>query len=421
MPEIRTGDRQLIKELNIALVLNAIRQHQPISRVDISARTGLGRSTVTGIINALLRDGLIQESGSADAPAGRKPVLLTFNAGARYAVGVKVAPRSATVALVDLNAAVLRSAEAPLSPVRGTDDVIRTVEATIRQVVREASVPWEKLLGVGLVMPGVVDPQTGIAVTSYFLGWDDFPIRDRLEEALELPVYVDNDANAMALAEALYGAGQGVSDLLALTVGVGIGAGIILGGHVHRGARFSAGELGHTVVVPDGPVCGCGRRGCLEAMAADAAIIRRAREEVLAGRSEVLRAMVRGHAELITRDLVIAAAREGDEAARSVLAESGRWLGIAVGNAVNLLSPSRIVVGGEAVLQAGELILEPLRATLAEVVFPAMSDDLKVVPARLGQHAWVQGGAALVLADAFQVPLHEHNTLAMARQVGQNG
>lgn len=129
--------------------------------------------------------------------------------------------------------------------------------------------------------------------------------------------------------------------------------------------------------------------------------------------------MVQGHPDLITREAVVEAAKEGDEAARAVLAESGRWLGIAVGNAVNLLSPTHIVVGGEAVLQAGDLILGPMREALAGVVFPSMPGDLKVVPAALGSNAWVQGAAALVLADAFQIPLHTDNTLAMARRVGQ--
>ncbi len=420
MAVIRTGDRQLIKELNIAVVLNTIRQQEPISRVDIASRTGLGRSTVTGIINTLLREGLVRESGAGDAPAGRKPVLLTFNARALFTIGVKLAPRSATVALVDMGAEVSHSREVPLSPSHGTDEVIDAICGAIQGVVAEAKVAWEKLLGVGLVMPGVVDPNTGTAVTSYFLGWANIPIRQQLEERLSLPVYVDNDANAMALAEALYGAGRGANDLLALTVGVGIGAGIVLGGQVHRGRWFSAGELGHTRVLPDGPVCGCGRRGCLEAVAADAAIVRRAREEILAGRSPLLRAMVQGHPDLVTRESVITAAQEGDQAALAVLAEAGRWLGMAVGNAVNLLSPSLIVVGGEAVLQAGDLLLQPVREAMAEVVYPSLSNDLKVVPAILGQNAWVLGAASLVLADAFQVPLHTSNTLAMARRVGQN-
>lgn len=419
MTLIRAGDRQLIKELNIALALNVIRQHEPISRVEIAERTGLGRSTITGIINILLKEGLVRESGSAASSSGRKPVLLTFNARALYALGVKIAPRSASVALVDMSANVCHTTEIPLSPSRGAEEMLASIKQAVEATILQAGVAKEKLLGIGLVMPGVVNPGTGTAVTSYFLGWADFPIRDLLERELEIPVYVDNDANAMALAEALYGAGSGASDLLALTVGVGIGAGVIIGGQIHRGSRFSAGELGHSRVMQDGPTCACGRNGCLEALAADGAVVRRAREEVVAGRSPLLSSMVQGHPDLITREAVVEAAKEGDQAARAILAESGRWLGMAVGNAVNLFSPSHIVVGGEAVLQAGDLILGPMREALAEVVFPSMPADLKVVPAALGTSAWVLGAAALVLADAFQIPLKEDTTQAMARRVGQ--
>lgn len=415
----RTGDRQLIKELNIALVMHAIMAHSPISRVGIAERTGLGRSTITGIINILLKEGLVDEIGSADTASGRKPILLTLNQRALYAIGIKLAPQSATVALVDLKAEVIELDEVALSPAHGADEVVSTIQQTVESIAARAGVAKEKLLGVGVVMPGVVDPATGLAVASYFLGWANVPIRELLAEALGLPVYVDNDANAAALAEALYGAGQGAQDLLGLTVGIGIGAGVIIDGQIHRGARFSAGELGHVCMVKDGPLCACGRRGCLEAVASDVAIIRSARAEVAAGNSPMLRSLARGHLELITREIVVEAAKAGDQMARGVLAEAGQWLGIAVGNAVNLLSSSRVVVGGEAVLEAGELILGPMRETIAEVVFPTPNQPLPVVQAALGRHAWVQGAAALVLADAFRVPYHQQPTVAVASRVGQ--
>ncbi|HLN60639.1 MAG TPA: ROK family transcriptional regulator [Symbiobacteriaceae bacterium] len=417
---IRTGDRQLIKELNIALVMNVIRQHEPISRVDIADRTGLGRSTVTGIINTLLKEGLVAESGSAESSSGRKPVLLTFNARTLYVIGIKLAPRSAHVALVDLNAEVLYTEQVPLGLGGGFGAIIAALKAGVDNVIAATGTAREKVLGVGLVMPGVVDPGSGTAVSSYFLGWANVPVRDILEQELDLPVYVDNDANGMALAEALYGAGRGMSDILAVTVGVGVGGGLIIGGRIHRGAGNSAGELGHTCVVRDGPTCVCGRKGCLEALAGDAAIVRRAREEVLAGRAELLRFLCHGQVDLITRELVVEAAADGDVGARAALVEAGAWLGLALGNAVNLISPSRIVVGGEAVLQAGELILAPMRQAMAAVVFPTLTEQPQVVRAMLGEHAWVQGAAALVLSDAFQVPLHAQTTMGMARRVGQS-
>lgn len=416
---LRTGNRQLIKELNIALVINVLLQQAPISRVEISERTGLGRSTVTGIINRLLQEGLVQETGSAETAAGRKPVLLTLNRRALSAIGIKVAPRQATAALMDLKAEVLHIEEAPLNPGLGAAQVIETIKTLVTTVLERTGMIAERLLGIGIVMPGVVNPHTGTAVSSYFLGWADLPVRDILEQELGIPVYVDNDANAMALAEALYGAGRGAGDLLGLTVGVGVGAGIIIGGRIHRGSSFSAGELGHICLVKDGPRCACGRAGCLEAMAADPAIVRRARQEITSGRPTLMRSLVQGHEELITRELVVESAHAGDEAAREVLAEAGRWLGLGVANAVTLLNPDRIVVGGEAVFQAGEFILSPMKETMASLVFPTPTQPLPIVQAALGRHAWIQGAAALVLADAFRVPIHHQDTVAVASRVGQ--
>lgn len=414
---IRTGDRQLIKELNIALAINCIRHHEPISRVELAERIGLGRSTISGIIGTLLKEGLVHEIGSGESASGRKPVLLTFNSRALFAVGVKLGPRSAEIAMVDAKAEAAHTLEVALSPSRGPEQNLAIIKDAVEAAICAIGVPREKVLGVGLVMPGVVDPVTGMAGSSYFLGWSDFPVRDVLARELDLPVFVDNDANAMALAEALYGAGQGASDILAITVGVGIGAGVIIGGQIHRGALYGAGEIGHTCVLPDGPLCACGRKGCLEALAADIAIVRRAREAVTAGRSQFLRSMARGHADLVTREMVVDAAREGDQAAREILAETGRWLGYAVGNAVNLLSPARVVVGGEAMIEAGDLILDSLRATLAEVIYLPAPVQVVVQSAALGRKAWLQGAAALVLADAFQVPIRQDST-AMARRVG---
>lgn len=417
---LRTGDRQLIKELNIALVMNVILQHSPISRVEIAERTTLGRSTVTGIIGRLLSRGLVEEIGSAESASGRKPVLLTFNRRSLYAIGIKIAPRSATVALVDLQAEVLQAEEVALNPTHGVEEVAHILKRLIGEITARTGISQEKLLGVGIAMPGVIDPTTGTAITSYFLGWADLPVRDLLEQEFDLPVYVDNDANAMALAEALYGAGRGAQDVLGVTLGVGIGAGIVLGGHIHHGQHFNAGELGHTCVVRGGPACACGRSGCLEAVAADAAIVRRARAEAAAGRTPLLLSLARGHSELISRELVADAAKAGEKACQEVLAESGRWLGIALGNVMTFLNPSRIVVGGEAILQAGDLILGPLKETMREVVYPTPAGPLPVVQAGLGRHAWVQGAAALVVADAFRVPLHDKGTVAVASRVGQN-
>ena len=391
---MQTGDRQLIKELNVTAVITSIREHEPISRVDIARLTGLSKATVTTITQMLLCAGLILETGSGDSRGGRRPTLLRLNPTARLAVGVKIAPASITAALTSLQGQILErtSVDLPEEP----PAIVEAVEASVRDVVRRAGFTLSptRLLGVGVGLPGIVDPNTGSSISSYFLRWQDVPIKQLLETRLGLPVYPENDANCFALGEYWYGAGRGASSLLAMTVGVGIGAGLILDGHIFRGSLYGAGEVGHIIVQRDGPLCACGRFGCLEALAADAAMVQRARQ---------LKADWRAYQG--GRPEVVAAAQAGDAAARQALAEAGEWVGLGLANLVNTVSSDFIVVGGEAVSQAGEMLLQPIRAALQRYVFSPLAGRVRVEAARLGDEVWLIGATVLALQRFFHAPL----------------
>lgn len=215
------------------------------------------------------------------------------------------------------------------------------------------------------------------------------PLRPRLAEALGVPVYVDNDANAVALAERWFGAGKGADTLLCLTVGVGIGGGVVVGGKLHRGYKGGAGEIGHTLVEPDGPLCNCGRQGCLDAVAADRALCRQTG---------------------LTWPELVSRAQSGDPLVQEVLSVAGRRIGIAVANSVNLLAPDRVVLGGERMLTAGNQLLESVSATVQQHAFPALS-SVPVVPWSVGIDGWVKGAAVLVLEEAFRAPVEQSDTV----------
>lgn len=402
--KIRRGSKQLIRDLNQATVADLIRRHGPISRVELVERTQLGRSTINVILAGLVRDGLVLEAGSAESTSvGRPSTLLRLNPEARLIVAVKLAPTHVTAALANLNAEVLTHVDRDFAEDASAGAVIDVVTRSVREVIRERGLSDGDLLGVGVVLPGLIDPRTGVALSSRFLHWQNVDVRESLAAGLRLPVFVDNDANAFALAEHWYGAGRGADDLLAVTVGIGIGAGVIVRGQLYRGVREGAGEIGHVVMQLDGPLCTCGKHGCLEAFAADAGVERIARE--LAARSRGTSRLARTRSQRITRDLVVRAARDGDGLARRVLAESGRYLGAALANATNTLNPARVVIGGEAVDIAGDLLLEPVRASLRQHAFSILGDDLEVVPARLGADAWLMGAATLVLEEVFKPPI----------------
>lgn len=402
--KIRRGSKQLIRDLNQSLVVDLIRRHGPISRVELIERTQLAKSTINVILTGLLRDGLILEAGSAEPTSvGRPSTLLRLNPEARFIVAVKLAPTHVTAALTDLNAEVVCQVDHDFAGDASAEAVIALVVRSVREVMRKRELDSDDLLGVGVALPGLIDLRTGVALSSRFLHWQNLNIREALAKRLETSVFVDNDANAFALAEHWYGAGRGADDLIAVTVGIGIGAGIILGGRLYRGAREGAGEIGHVVMELDGPLCTCGKRGCLEAFAADAGITRMAREIVARSRAESR--LSRTRPERITRELVVRAAHEGDALARRALADAGRYLGAALANLTNTLNPVRIVIGGEAASGAGDLLIEPVRASLREHAFSILADDLAVVPAALGTNAWLTGAATLVLEEVFKPPI----------------
>lgn len=272
--------------------------------------------------------------------------------------------------------------------------ILDTLFAMAEETLAEAGLSRDDLSGVGVSFGGPVDFAGGKAVTCHHLpGWENYALRDVIADRTGLPTIVDNDANAAALGEVMFGAARGRRHVLYLTVSTGVGGALVLDGRVHRGAGSMAGEIGHTVVVPDGPVCTCGQRGCLEAVASGPAIARAAREEIAAGKSTVLAAVPA--CDLTAKHVAEAAPR--DAVAARVLADAGRHLGMAIAAAVNLINPELVVIGG-GVSQAGEALFGPIRTTVSRLAAAESVRDLRIVPGTLGQRGGLLGAAALALS-----------------------
>jgi glucokinase len=271
--------------------------------------------------------------------------------------------------------------------------IMDALEAMARAVMRRCR-PAPPMDAIGISYGGPVDYGAGLTVTCHHLdGWEGIPLRDEMARRLGVPAFMDNDANAAALAEGMFGAGKGHRYLLYLTVSSGIGGGIIAGGRVYRGATGMAGEIGHTTVLPDGPRCTCGRRGCLEALASGWSIGRRAREAIAAGETNSRLAQA-GAIEALTAEAVAAAAVANDPLARRIMNETAEFLALGIGAAVNLLNPTLVVIGG-GVSKAGAVLFDPLRARLSNYVLDANRRAVQVVPAALGDDVGLLGAAAL--------------------------
>ncbi len=272
----------------------------------------------------------------------------------------------------------------------GPDATIETLLASLAQACSNAGVEAGALGGLGVATPGWVDTERGVVPAApQLIGWRDVPLVEMLQERLGVSVRLENDANAAALGENVFGAGRGTRHMLYITISTGVGAGIIADGRLYGGARGSAGEIGHTIVDPSGPLCGCGNRGCLESLSSGTAIARRAAEAADRGDSAALAAIKEREGRLGAR-LVADAARQGDAASVAIYEEAGRYLGIALANAVNLLSSEAIILGG-GVMQAKDLFLPRAEETMRDLALDEPLKYMRLAEAELGDRAGVMG------------------------------
>ncbi|MFK4089112.1 ROK family protein [Kribbella sp. NPDC020789] len=345
------------------------------TRAELIGSSGLARSTVTSRIEALLTSGFVVPSGEAASTGGRPPARFRLNPTARLILAADVGATHLSVALTDLTGEILDRSTTPLNIAEGPEIVLAEVVRTARSLLKAAGRSRADLVGTGVGLPGPVEHSTGRPNHPPIMpGWDSYDVAGRLGRELPGPVLVDNDVNIMALGEHATEYAD-VEHLLFVKVATGIGAGVISGGRLHRGAQGAAGDIGHIQTPGHTELCRCGNTGCLEAVASAAAI--------------ATRLDVGGSQEIV--DLV----RAGNTAATTAVRQAGREIGTVLAAAVSLLNPSVIVVGG-SLAQAGDNLLAGLRETIYSRSLPLATKDLRVVPSRSGPDAPLRGAAVLV-------------------------
>jgi glucokinase len=314
---------------------------------------------------------------------------------APYIVGVDIGGTKVACVLADVEGNILARQWQPTRAGEGWQVVVQQLFEMTERVLEGVS--YRQVRGIGISCGGPLDSQRGVVYSPPNLpGWDAVPIKQLFEERFGLPTRLENDANATALAEHRFGAGRGTRNMVFMTWGTGVGGGLVLDGRLYRGTNDLAGEIGHTTVLLDGPLCGCGKRGCLEALASGPSIARRARE--LAGESPESLIWQRTSPNEATAQHVVEAAHAGDTFARFVLAEAGTYMGIGIANVAQILNPERVVLGTIAV-KAGDLVLEPLRQALQVHAWSRVREVLQVVPAELGDRAQDLAAVCLWLED----------------------
>ena len=384
----RAGSLSSLREFNRLRIVDFLRTNGTASRAELARRTGLSRSTVSTLVADLQRRGLVAEKAgqfAGEGQPGRPAALLELDPSAAAAVGIDFDHDKVRVAVSDLSRSVLAEASVAHDVDHDSTGALDLAAELVQQVLEQAKLEPDRLLGVGIALAGPIDHDKGALHPSAVLpGWSEIDAASELERRLDTPAYVDNDANLGALAEVTLGAGRNVRFAAYVSISSGIGAGIIVDGRPYRGHRGTAGEIGHVVVDPQGPICRCGNRGCLETLASGPALLRL----VQASRDEQL-----------TVKKMIDLARDGDAGCMRAIADAGQVVGGVVAWLVNLFSPEMVVIGGD-LGEAGDLLLDSLREAVRRDALPAAASELKIVAGELGERANLLGALALVLMQS---------------------
>jgi len=382
----RSTARDDARRRNQEAVFQAVHRDGPISRIDIASRLQLSPAAVTNITGALIERGVVYESRTADATGvGRRAILLEVDYDAALVAGIKISNAGLTCALTNLNAEVLHTETHSIASTE-PDQVVDAVAQAFKAL---NSVAGNKIAAIGVNLPGAVDADRRTVRTSPLLGWDRVALGDMLEARLGVDVLLENDVNALAHAEAWFGHGREHSDFLVVTMGRGVGLGIVLNGEVYRGPKGGAGEFGHLLIDPHGPVSRYAKRGTLEAYLSDDAIVRDARAHLSA------------FPEAGTAADVARLAQDGDLDAVAVYEHAGHILGRGLSFLVDLFAPSLIVLSGEG-MRGGDALVRPATDEMRRLAFGDLADHVEIVVDDWGDDAWARGAAGLA-ASRFLV------------------
>lgn len=394
MPEVLGASA--MRAQHSRLLLNLLWTERHISRADLSRRTGMSRSTISAIVNDLLRTGLVREAHAGVSTGGRRPIILEFQDEASLIVGIELGATHVSCVLTDLRCKVRACWSTPV-PVRDEPRAaLDKMAMAVRAVMEAAGIGPTKLLGIGVAVPSpVTRDRPGELLPLVVPKWEGFNIATHLEQSFRRPVFIDNDANLGALAELWWAPGPEARDLAYIKVATGIGAGLIIDGRIFRGSGGIAGEIGHTAIDSSGARCECGLNGCLTTFIGTRYLLARAADHARAAGSS--------RPAPTTLDELVDAALAGEPFAVELIRYTGQRLGVGVANMLNLLNPGTVVLGG-GITRAGDLLLDTVRRTVERMSLAESVSHVEIRASALNEWGIAVGAATLVLESALQDP-----------------
>jgi glucokinase-like ROK family protein len=411
-PRYRTADQNWVRERNLSIVLRYIWEAGgPIARPRLTETSGLNKSTIGTLLAQLQAWNFVREIGTQNVGPGRPGVLIDIHPDAGRIIGAEIGVDFISVVLADLRAQVVwqRKIDTNGAAKLGQPQILVQAETLVREAMQQASANGLQVLGIGLGVPGLVDHATGTLLFAPNLGWRDVPLRDMWRSAFQVPVIVENEANAAALGEKMLGVARGCDNFLYLSAGIGLGGGLVIDGKLYGGAGGFAGEIGHMTLVPDGPQCNCGNRGCWETLIGPTAIVDRVRQAATLGHTPLLMALpeINGDVSAICMNHVLQAAALNEPAVLNSFDEVGRYLGIGVASLVNAFNPSLVVLGGVLSL-AGPYVLQRAQQEVNARALTAARESVMLRLSAFKFDACVMGGVSLIVREILSNPAVWH-------------
>jgi glucokinase-like ROK family protein len=401
--QYRTGAQSLMREINLSGIMNHVRTNAPISRAALADTTGLNKTTVSSLVNELIERQFVREIGLASSSSGRPAILLKLNPTAGFIVSCEIGVDFILVICTNFAPEIIWRYEEKIDSTVGQRAILDRALNILHQAIEVGCPACGKLLGAAVGVPGLIDQATGALLFAPNLGWKDLPIRAILQESINVPLFVDNEANIAALGEHYFGAAQGYEEVLYISAGVGLGGGIVHGGRVFSGVTGAGAEFGHMTMNPDGEICKCGNQGCWETQVSQQALFRHIWRRIDQGEASRLSELTGGRRASLTVPLIVDAARAGDAVALVALETIGHHLGIGIASLVNALNPELVVFGGILSL-AGEFLMPVIEKEVEWRALKWNREAMQLVLAKHASDACVMGGVAAVYQAILAQP-----------------
>ncbi len=399
IPNIK--NQRLLREINKCNILGYILKNGKASRVELAQRFFIDKKTVTNIVNELLGDNLLSPAGFRESAAGRRQELLTLNSSYRNYIGLDLGATHIIGIITDFQFSIKERIFYDIRPGLSVEVIINQMKTILKSLLSSDKINAE-ITSIGMCVPGFINPKSGISIIAENIpGWENIKLKENFEKDFKKKIFIEDSSRALGLAEKWIGSGKDQQNFIVLDLGYGIGMAMFADGRLYTGSSYKAGEIGHMIMEINGRNCVCGNRGCLETVASGKALAMEASDHLKSNSSGILYELIKGKPDYVTAQDVTLAAEMGDEFSINLLKKAGDYIGVALANAVNILNPSTVIIGG-GLISTGEILVENIIKSVKLNTMMGILDDLGIKLSRFDVNGSALGCALLAMRPLFE-------------------